>query len=224
MEDQGFWEDPERVERFAGRSPDHRLMELIQRYVDAGATCVLDLGCAGGRNAVVLAEHGFDVRALDASRAMVEHTRSRLAELVGVEAARTRVQRGRMDALPYESQAFDLVVSLGVMHSARSRAEWDRAADETARVLRPGGRLLFNQFTPRTDLTGQGLRPAGAPDLYDGLPGGRAVLLEAEALDAAWAERGLSPEVPSETVQVAKGDEVRVSVNALYRRRLMADG
>ena len=38
---------------------------------------VLDIGCAGGRNAVYLARLGFDVHALDASEAMVAETRRR---------------------------------------------------------------------------------------------------------------------------------------------------
>jgi SAM-dependent methyltransferase len=213
-----FWEDVERVERFASRAPDHRLVELLESYDDPGGTRVLDLGCAGGRNTVVLAEQGFDVWALDAAAAMVERVRERLVPIVGAEASRDRVVRGRMDALPWGAGTFDLVVSLGVMHSARSRAEWDRGADETVRVLGPGGRLLFNQFMPGTDLTGEGVSAvAGEPGVYEGLPGGRAVLLEAESLDAAWAARGLAPEVPSETVRVERDGERRVSLNALYR-------
>lgn len=216
--EEGFWEDVERVARFAARDPDHRLVELMEAYTDPGQIRVLDLGCAGGRNTVVLADRGFDVWALDGSAAMVDHVRTRVAGRVA--RPEERVVRGRMDALPYDPDRFHLIVSLGLMHSARSREEWSRAADETARVLRPGGRLLFNQFTPEADLTGQGIvAVAEREDVYDGLPGGRAVLLTAGQLDAEWLERGLEPEVPSDTVRVRKGEELRVSVNALYRKR-----
>jgi hypothetical protein len=90
---------------------------------------------------------------------------------------------------------------------------------ETARVLKPGGRVLVNHFTPEVDLTGEGVRPvAGERGVYEGLADGRGVLLGAVALDAAMARHGLLPEVPSETVRVVTERGRRVSVNALYVR------
>lgn len=216
-----FWEDPGRVEQFASRAPDHRLSALIEGVAEPGVIRVLDLGCAGGRNTELLARAGFDVHAVDASSAMVERTRERVAAVLGGAEARARVRPGRMDDLSmYGDGAFELVVALGVHHSAASRAEWERAADETARVLAAGGTLLFNQFTPEVDLTGKGVRPvAGEPGVYEGFPAGRAVLLDAGALDRAWSERGLRPEAASETVRVELEEGRRVSVNGLYRKQ-----
>ena len=215
-----FWEDPERVGWFADRDPDHRLAELAEEYDDPSATRVLDLGCAGGRNTELLAEHGFDVWALDAAEAMVEHTRERVAGHLGRGEAEERVIRGRMDDLPWPDGWFRLVVALGIHHAAESWTEWQRAAAETTRVLVPGGRLLLNQFTPEVDLTGEGMHPVpGEPHVYTGLPTGRAVLLDADALDREWGRLGFRPEVPSETRRVELEDGTRrVSVNALYVR------
>lgn len=215
-----YWDDPGRVERFASRPPDHRLLELVDDYGDPPAVRVLDLGCAGGRNTELLARQGFDVHALDASTAMVERTRQRLAGLVGAGDALRRVMVGRMDDLSrYADGWFDLVVALGILHSAGSVEEWERAAAEIVRVLGPGGRVLFNQFTPEVDLTGEGVRPvSGERGVYDGFPSGRVVLLDAEALDRRWAAHGLVPVVPSETVRVEVDGGRRVSVNALYVR------
>ncbi|MDX1676175.1 MAG: class I SAM-dependent methyltransferase [Longimicrobiales bacterium] len=216
-----FWEDPERVERFADREPDHRLQRLVPAYDDPAAVRVLDLGCAGGRNTVFLAERGFDVWALDAAGAMVERTRARVAERLGRAEAERRVVRGRMDDLSrWPDGAFELIVALGIHHAAESWSEWQRAASETARVLAPGGLLLLNQFTPEVDLTGDGVEPVpGEPHVYTGFPSGRAVLLDADALDREWQRRGLDPVEPSETKHVELDDGTRrVSVNALYGR------
>lgn len=215
-----FWERPEVVEQFASRAPDHRLVRLVEEYARPEAIRVLDLGCAGGRNAVLLAERGFDVWAVDASAAMVERTRERVTSILGRDRARERVRVGRMDDLSFfADESFDLVVALGVYHSAESMAEWERAVAETARVLKPRGRVLVNHFTPEVDLTGEGVRPVvGEPGVYEGLADGRGVLLEADALDAAMARHGLLPVVRSETVRVATERGRRVSVNALYVR------
>lgn len=223
-----FWERSEQVERFASKEPDHRLQALIERFLDSGGDPstlrVLDLGCAGGRNAVLLARAGFDVVAVDGSAAMVEETRRRLAEVVGEEEAWRRVRRGSMDDLGWLADgSVTWVVALGIYHNARSRGEWDRALSETARVLAPGGRLLVAVFTPATDLTGEGVRPVpGEPHLYDGFPGGRGFLVEAADLDREMARHGLFPEGDPEVVVKELEVGRRVSVNGLYRRRALA--
>jgi SAM-dependent methyltransferase len=216
--EQPFWERPQVVEQFASRAPDHRLVRLVEEYARPDLTRVLDLGCAGGRNTVLLAERGFDVWAVDASTAMVERTRARVAAVLGPDQARSRVQHARMDDLSaFADGSFDLVVALGVYHSAESMAEWERSIAETARVLKPGGRVLVNHFTPEVDLNGEGVRPvAGEWGVYEGLADGRGVLLESDALDAAMTRHGLLPAMPSETVRVGTERGRRVSVNALY--------
>jgi SAM-dependent methyltransferase len=215
-----FWEDPEVVERFATRAPDLRLTALLDEYNDPASIRVLDIGCAGGRNTVLLAERGFDVHARDTSTAMVEETRRRVAEIMGEEEADGRVRLGAMDELAeFDDGAVDLVVSLGVLHNAQSWAEWERTVAETARILGPGGRLLLSQFTPETDLTGEGVHPVpGERHLYDGLPGGRATLLEPATLDTEMARFGFEPEVPTTVGRTITGETRRVSANALYRR------
>lgn len=216
-----FWERPEVVERFASRAPDHRLARMVGEYPRPGEVRVLDLGCAGGRNTVLLAERGFDVWAVDSSTAMVERTRERVAPLLGASAAAERVRVGRMDDLArFADASFKLVVALGVFHGAGSMAEWERAVAESARVLKRGGRLLVNHFTPEVDVTGEGVHAVpGEPGVFEGLAEGRGVLLDRPALDGAMERHALAPEVPSATVRVETERGRRVSVNALYLRR-----
>lgn len=216
-----FWDSSENVERFAAREPDTRLSELIREYPDPATVRVLDLGCAGGRNAVFLAERGFDVIALDASPAMVAKTRERLRPIVGGAEAERRVREGRMDDLSWAKDAsFRLVVALGLYHCAQSRAEWDRALSETGRVLEPGGKLLVSVFTPETDLSGRGTRRVpGEPDLYEGFDSGRHFLVDAAKLDAELARFGLQPLEPTRTARPKTEVGRRVSANGLYGKR-----
>jgi len=131
------------------------------------------------------------------------------------------VRVGRMDDLSSLADAtLDLVVALGLYHCAQSRAEWDRALSETARVLKPGARLLVSVFTPETDLTGRGIRAiAGEPDVYEVFDsGGRHVLVDAAGLDRDLARFGLIPMEPTRTARPRVETGRRVSANGLYRK------
>ena len=216
-----FWESPENVERFAAREPDVRLGELIREYPNPSKVKVLDLGCAAGRNTVLLAQKGFDVEAVDGSEAMVAKTRERLIPVLGAAEAERRVRVGRMDDLSWAADgSFNLVVALGLYHCAQSRSEWDRALSDTARILGPGGKVLVSVFTPETDLTGRGTHPvAGEPHVYEGFDsGGRHFLVDAEELDREMALHGLTPIEPTRTARPKVEVGRRVSANGLYAK------
>jgi len=216
-----FWQQPEVVAMFAAREPDHRLAALVETYQDPPATRVLDLGCAGGRNTVFLAEGGFDVLACDFSPAMVAETVHRLTPVLGAEEAARRVRVSPMDDLSWSGDgAFDLVVALGVYHNAGSGTEWERALEETARVTSRGARVLVANFTPAMSPSGDPLVPVpGETNLYDGFKSGRSYLLDAAGLDAAFARFGFEPETATRLVEKETEKGRRSTVNALYRKR-----
>ena len=213
-----FWERPDTVEQFAGRAPDHRLIALLDAFRDPPKTRMLDLGCAGGRNTVVLAERGFDIFAIDTSAAMVERTRARLVPLLGAAEAKRRVRVGDMtDLRAFGDATFHLVVALGVYHNARNREVWDHALRETERVLARGGRVLVSNFGPGSAPGGTLVQPVqGEPHVYEGFESGPLFLFEAGALDSEMSAHGLHPVVPTETVVTTQGAGRRVTVNALY--------
>ncbi|MBG0813552.1 bifunctional 2-polyprenyl-6-hydroxyphenol methylase/3-demethylubiquinol 3-O-methyltransferase UbiG [Planomonospora sp. ID82291] len=90
----------------------------------------LDVGAAGGGNTRVLAELGYDALVADASEAAVEAARRRGLKAVHADAR----------DLPMESGHFDVVTAFDVLEHI---AEDHLAAEELARVLKPGGTALI---------------------------------------------------------------------------------
>ena len=218
MERNSYWEQKEQVERFAGRDVDKRLAVLLNDYPDSPSIRVLDLGCAGGRNAVILAERGFDFHAIDASAAMVSKTKDRVAAIRGIELAEQRVLQRTMDDLSFSSKGrFDLIIALGILHNARSDDEWNQTLSELNRVARSGSRLLVSNFSSESDPTGEGLsKVSESRHVYEGFGAGRMYLMPSDDLDEEFKRYGFVPEVPTETVKRPTENGFRVTVNGLY--------
>jgi SAM-dependent methyltransferase len=186
-----FWEREATVRRFADMPADERTLRELAGLRGAR---VLDVGCAGGRNAVALADAGLDVYALDASAAMVDETRRRLAAHVPDPEA--RVHHGPFEDLArYPAAHFDAVLAIGVLHIQPSIQAWRATAARVARLLRPGGRLLLSHFTPNPAPGHDPPAPVpGAPHLYDDvMRHRRTLLLTPDEADAELAAVGLVP-------------------------------
>jgi SAM-dependent methyltransferase len=101
---------------------------------------VLELGCGAAQWAVALSSDGSRVVGLDQSRAQLRHA------VVNRELAHATVPLlcASGESLPLASESFDLVFC---DHGALSFCEPARILPEVARVLRVGGRLVFNHAT-----------------------------------------------------------------------------
>lgn len=89
---------------------------------------VLEVGCGAGHLTQVLAERGVDIIGVDPN--------PNAAELAGTD--RVRTMRG--EALDFEDDSFDAIVSI---HAIEHIPALEVALVEMARVLRRGGRALF---------------------------------------------------------------------------------
>ncbi|HVX40539.1 MAG TPA: methyltransferase domain-containing protein [Gemmatimonadaceae bacterium] len=114
-----------------------RLMEVLG--LPSGAR-ILDVPCGQGRHAHLLAEAGYDVDGLDYSRELLARARAR-------GTGRTlRYTRGDMRKLPARwTGRFDAVVNLFTSFGFFVEPRDDqRVIDEFARVLAPGGTLVWH--------------------------------------------------------------------------------
>jgi SAM-dependent methyltransferase len=100
---------------------------------------VLDLGCGSGANTVLLALRGARVCGLDLSSDLVDLARQRLV----VNAIRSDVRFivGSAHAIDLPDSSVDVVFGMVVLH----HLDLERAASETLRVLKPGGRAVFQE-------------------------------------------------------------------------------
>jgi len=101
---------------------------------------ILEIGYGTGQLVAYLARattHGL-IAGVDPSELMVTTAQRRNA--AGIASGRVDLRLGDAAQLPWPTQAFDKVVAL---HSFQFWADPRAAIDEIARVLKPGGLLLF---------------------------------------------------------------------------------
>ncbi len=139
--------------------PHPAVLALLPELNARGARQVLDLGCGVGRHALLLAERGFLVEAIDGSAAGVDFAR-REAQTRGLSLS---LRQGSADALPYPDQTFDFVLSWNVIYHGTLGDVGHRLA-EIWRVLKPGALYQGTMLSPRNSNYARGRRVA--PDTF----------------------------------------------------------
>jgi 2-polyprenyl-3-methyl-5-hydroxy-6-metoxy-1,4-benzoquinol methylase len=120
---------------YAGHRVDlreSRIRKLLRLLEPDRPGRLLDVGCAGGELAALLAARGWTAHGAEAEPALVEAARAR-----GVDARTVDLDRA---PLPWPAGAFDAVVAAEVIEHV---VDTDRLLAEIARVLRPGGALVI---------------------------------------------------------------------------------
>ncbi len=118
--------------------------EMLTRAGLVAGASVLDIGCGNGNTARWLARQArCEVVGVDLSPVRVEHARR--------AARRDRscwFVTGSATALPFADHHFDVVWSQATLYHVHDRG---RALEEIRRVLRDGGRLVFDDLTTPAD-------------------------------------------------------------------------
>jgi 2-polyprenyl-3-methyl-5-hydroxy-6-metoxy-1,4-benzoquinol methylase len=104
---------------------------------DVQGKTVLDYGCGGGENVLLLASRGAHVTGIDISPELVEIARRRLE--INRLSAKFRVISGYDTGLPTASM--DVVFCMAILH----HLDLQLARPEVLRLLRPGGVLIVKE-------------------------------------------------------------------------------
>ncbi|MBI2942322.1 MAG: methyltransferase domain-containing protein [Chloroflexi bacterium] len=108
---------------------------------DVAGKDVLELGCGGAQWSIFLARRGARPVSLDNSARQLDHARRLMAEM-GVSFP---LIHASAEDVPLDAGSFDIVFC---DHGAMSFADPVRTVPEAARLLRPGGLLVFNMSSP----------------------------------------------------------------------------
>jgi 2-polyprenyl-6-hydroxyphenyl methylase/3-demethylubiquinone-9 3-methyltransferase len=131
------------TERF--RRIRDRAIALLAESGRTGLFDVADIGCGAGTQALLWAQLGHRVSALDVNEPLVNIARSRAAG----KGLHIRFDVGTATALPYADASADAVLLPELLEHV---ADWQSCLAEAVRVLRPGGLLYLsttNWLCPR---------------------------------------------------------------------------
>jgi ubiquinone/menaquinone biosynthesis C-methylase UbiE len=117
---------------------DRAIKRMLRQLNPEPGQPVLDAGCGPGDHSVRAAREGYRVVALDLSQAVLQQARQKAAA-TGAASQVTFVQ-GDLTKLDFADASFQAIFSWGVVIHIRSI---ERALDELARILKPGGRLAL---------------------------------------------------------------------------------
>jgi 2-polyprenyl-6-hydroxyphenyl methylase/3-demethylubiquinone-9 3-methyltransferase len=109
------------------RAPAHAVQELG----------VLDIGCGAGTQAILWAEKGHRVSALDVNEPLIELGRARVLE----RGLKVRFEVGTATALPFGDREFDVCLLPQLLEHVE---DWRGCLAEAVRVLKPGGLLYLS--------------------------------------------------------------------------------
>lgn len=100
---------------------------------------ILEVGCGGGLICEELAQRGANMRGIDPSQAALQTARAHASQSGLAE--RIIYEQGYAEALPYDSEQFQVVVCLDVLEHVKNL---EQTIAEIARVLAPGGVFVFD--------------------------------------------------------------------------------
>lgn len=143
--------------------PHPAVVAILPELQARGVRRVLDLGCGVGRHALLLAEHGFAVEAIDGSPAGLAVVR----ESAAARGLNLSLRQGSADTLPFDDFSFDFVLSWNVIYHG-TLGDVAYRLGEIWRVLKPDALFQGTMLPMRNSNYGIGRLVAPGTFVVDG--------------------------------------------------------
>jgi len=127
--------------------PDENLVRIFSgRYIDMPKppAKVMEHGFGHATNLAFFAGKGYECAGCEISEPFIKEA----GELFKFMKKPIDLRLVKEDAIPYEDNAFDIVVSWNVLHYLGDRKAVSKVINELHRVLKPGGVLLVSTLHP----------------------------------------------------------------------------
>tara|TARA_Y100000589_G_scaffold300319_1_gene310359 strand:+ start:1494 stop:2192 length:699 start_codon:yes stop_codon:yes gene_type:complete len=114
------------------------------RDIERREVCILEVGCGAASNLWFAAREGFTVAGVDGSHSAIETAKQRFA----ADGLEGDLRVADFTTLPFEDESFHLVIDRGAI-TCSGLTGGIKAVSEVRRVLKPGGKFLFNPYSDR---------------------------------------------------------------------------
>lgn len=141
----------EEAQRKYWQEPTDEIIRLRDSLGRQKIRDVLDLGCGIGRHAILFAESGFHVTAVDDSRKALAILREKASE----KQVMITCTEGSYSKELFPGDSFDLVIAYNVLYHGY-RDDFNRSIELVYRYLRPGGLFFFTCPTRQDAKYGNG--------------------------------------------------------------------
>lgn len=172
-----YWQQATTNLSFKNKAPSKYITDILEQMDLVDKNCI-DIGCGGGRYSRYLKNRGANVLAIDKYPEMIGDVYDQKINFVNCN----------MNNIPVKDSAYDLTLSIGVIHNATTVMEFNESIKEIYRVTNNSGKIILSLFT--NDVITDDLSEY-APNLYkvkNRLP---MVLLSKEQIEQILIENGL---------------------------------
>ena len=214
-----FWNKEQNIKWFADYPPSDYWVRFLKKIKNRPDKRALDLGCGAGRHTKVLEDLGFDTYACDCHIGMVHKTQD-IMRCAGWSEVKSNKQitKQSLEKLSYDSDLFDLIICHGVYHNAFNLEMLKKFISETSRILKKGGKILFNVFT--NESLADDLRLVDEKNsLYLTKENMRMLLVSPELYLELFASNNLFPQNPKNLVRYSS--QVSTGTRTVFRGMLV---